>query len=153
MKTLFRFLFVSSILITSWMMNSCEVDDTTDTNPDDPRNKFVGVWQFKELKSLKNGANQSYVVTISLDPSNSSQVILDNFGNPGSSDQSVEGTATINSIIVSSQILQNGWVIESGNGKLTSDANVMNWSYTIMIGGDSQDYVATAEKQVFSALK
>lgn len=145
MKLSLRLILFTAIIAMAGLMNSCEPDDTTGTDPSDSRNVFVGVWRFTESGYLKNGLSQSYIVSISLDPDNSSQVILDNFGNPGSSDMSVTGIVTTNQIVISNQVLSNGWIVE-GSGKKTTEGK-MSWTYSITAGGDINYYTATAVKQ------
>jgi hypothetical protein len=143
MKSIFRILLFLSVLATTGLLPSCEPDNTDINDPNDPRNDYVGVWRFTESK--KNTLSQSYIVTISLDPDNSSQVILDNFCNPGTTDYGATGIVTTNQIVVSSQQLSNNWLV-SGSGKLTSEGK-MTWSYSITVGGDLEYYTATATKQ------
>ena len=143
MKSIFRIVLFLSILATSGLLTSCEPDNTDITDPNDPRNDYVGVWRFTESK--KNTLAQSYIVTISLDPDNSSQVILDNFCNPGTTDYGATGIVTTNQIVVSSQQLSNNWLV-AGSGKLTGEGK-MTWSYSITVGGDLEYYTATATKQ------
>jgi len=146
MKVFFRLLFVLAVLSSAGLMVSCEPDDTLDNDPSDIRNEYVGVWRFTESGYWKSGQLQSYIVTISLDPDNSSQVLLENFGNPGlSQSNTVTGIVTTNQIVVSSQTLTNGWIVE-GSGKKASGGK-MDWSYSITAGGDEEYYTATAVKQ------
>jgi hypothetical protein len=145
MKSCFRVILFAFILASTGLFVSCEPDDTTGTDPDDPRNDYVGVWHFTELNKKKDGLNQSYIVTITLDPNNSSQVLLDNFCNPGNSDNTAVGTVTTNQVVVSSQPLSNGWTV-AGSGKL-SGADKMNWNYSMIIGGDIEYHTAEAIKQ------
>lgn len=145
MKTCLRLLVFFSFFSLSGLFVSCEPDDTFDTDPTDTRNEFVGLWRFTE-NGYKNGLSQSYIVTISLDPDNSSQVILENFGNPGDTDNSVTAIVTSNQIVVSSQTMKNGWVVE-GSGKRTTVIGKMDWNYSIEAGGDKEYYTATATKQ------
>jgi hypothetical protein len=71
-------LFLFSVLIL--LFTGCELEDE---DPDaDPRQKFLGTWQFDESELKSNQA--FYQVTISIDPGNSAQVLLRNFGNIGS---------------------------------------------------------------------
>lgn len=144
MKALLRTILFMAILASSGLITSCEPDDTSTTDPNDPRKDYVGVWRFTENK--KSGLSQSYIVTISLDPNNSTQVLLTNFGNPGSSDDDAVGIVTTNQIVVSEQSLQNGWLV-SGSGKLGTGGASMSWSYSITVGGDIEYYTATAVKQ------
>jgi len=145
MKTCLRLLAFFCIFSLSGLFVSCETDDLTDPDPTDARNEYVGLWRFTESK-FKSGLSQSYIVTISLDPDNSSQVILENFGNPGDSDNSVTGIVTSNQIVVSAQSMTNGWVVE-GSGKRTTVQGKMDWSYSIEAGGDKEYYTATATRQ------
>jgi hypothetical protein len=143
MKTTFRF-FLLFAALTGFVLTGCEPVEG-DTGEDDLRDPFVGAWQFVE--SFKSTEGQSYVVIISKDPNNSSQVKLVNFGNPGSSQIDVTATVTTNSIVVAPQTLENGWLVK-GEGKITNVAKTtMTWTYTITAGGDDEPHSATATKQ------
>lgn len=137
------FLFLS--VITGFMLTGCEATDENITG-DDVRDPYIGVWQFVE-SGFKSTKAQSYIVSISKDPVNSSQVLLKNFGNPGTQDISVEGIVTANQIVISSQSMNNGWVVE-GTGKTTNvNSSSMSWTYSITAGGDKLYYTATANRQ------
>ncbi len=145
MKAPFSF-FLFIAVLSGFFLTGCEPTDQTTTG-DDPRDPYIGVWQFLESGSIKSVTGQSYIVTITKDPSNSSQVILENFGNPGTQDVSVTGLVTTNQIIVSTQNLSNGWTVE-GIGKINNVAKTsMNWSYSITAGGDKISYAAAATRQ------
>jgi hypothetical protein len=145
MKTTFRF-FLFFTLLTGFFLTSCEPVDENTTG-DDPRDQFVGVWQFAESGFIKSTDGQSYIVTISKDAGNSSQVILENFGNPGMQDVIVTGIVTTNQIVVSPQNLSNGWTVE-GSGKMNNaNKTSMAWTYIITAGGNEDTYSATATKQ------
>jgi hypothetical protein len=140
--TLFSILF--ALALTSLFFIGCEpVDNGTTT--DDPRDPYVGEWHL--IESFKSTEAQSYLVTISKDPNNSSQVILGNLGNPGSQDITVTGIVTSSQLIVSSQTMSNKWIIE-GSGSFSNVAKTtMNWTYSITAGGNKDDYIATATLQ------
>jgi len=145
MKNAFR-LFLLIAAFASVLYTGCEPADE-ETTGDDARDPFIGVWQFAESSSFKSTDGQSYIVTISKDPGNSGQVILENFGNPGSQSIQVTGLVTSNQIVVSSQSLDNGWVVE-GSGKITNtNKTAMTWTYSITAGGDKEFYSASATKQ------
>ena len=128
------------------LLNSCQSTDQPAPG-DDPRDTFIGGWQFQESGGKKTIVSQSYLVTISKDAANSSQLVLKNFGNPGISNVNVIGIVTTNQIVVSSQTLGNGWVVD-GSGKITSaDKNTMTWTYSITAGGDRVYYTAIATRQ------
>jgi hypothetical protein len=143
MKTTFRF-FLLLTALSGFFLNSCEPVDENTTG-DDARDPYIGVWQF--LEGFKSTDGQSYIVTVIKDPDNSSQVILENFGNPGTQDVSVTGIVTANQIVVSTQNMSNGWTVE-GTGKITAvNKKAMSWTYSIIAGGDKEYYTATATKQ------
>lgn len=142
MKTTLR-LFLLFVLVPG-LFAGCEPTDQTTTG-DDPRDTYVGAWHF--LESMKSTESQSYIVTISKDPSNSSQVILENFGNPGTPDASVVGVVTSNQIVVATQSMANGWTVE-GSGKISNaDKTAMTWTYSITAGGNKDNYSASATRQ------
>jgi hypothetical protein len=142
MKSTLRLFFLLAAF-SGLLLTGCEPVEEENTS-DDPRDPYIGVWQFVELKSSDG---QSYIVTITKDPKNSAQVILENFGNPGSSEIEVTGIVTSNQIVVSSQSLSNGWVVE-GSGKISNPTKTsMTWNYAITAGGDKLYYTATANKQ------
>jgi len=142
MKRTFKLFFLLAAF-TGLLVSSCEpVDD--ETTSDDLRDPYIGVWQFSELKSSDG---QAYVVSITKDPGNSAQVILENFGNPGSSEVDITGLVFSNQIVISSQSMANGWVVE-GSGKISNAAKTtMAWTYSITAGGDKVTYSATATRQ------
>ena len=142
MKTQVLTIFFA-LALTCLFLIGCEPLEE-DTGSGDPRDKYVGEWQF--IESFKSTEGNSYLVSISYDPNNSSQVILGNFGNPGSQSVTVTGIVTSSQIVINSQKMSNGWTIE-GTGKTTATKTVMNWTYAISAGGDKDNYIATATKQ------
>lgn len=143
MKTSLRF-FLLLAVVTSLILTACEPTDG-DTTSDDPRDQFVGKWQF--IESFKSTEGQSYVVNITKDITNSSQVNLENFGNPGSNDVSATGIVTSNQIVISSQRMSNNWTVD-GTGKMANLVKTaMTWNYSITAGGDKLSYTASATKQ------
>lgn len=125
------------LLILMFAFTACELDEELDPlDPGDDRDKFVGSWLFSETIIRST----SYQVTISNDPSNSSQVRLSNLGNIGSS---AYGIVTNSRITVPSQDVS-GMSIE-GSGTLTS-TNEMEWEYTITADGNQDVCTAIATK-------
>lgn len=136
-------LILFSLAFTSLFFIGCEPVDENGTG--DPRDKYVGEWLLNE--SFKSTEAQSYIITISLDPNNSSQVIIGNLGNPGSQDITVAGLVTSSQVVVSKQNMSGGWAIE-GSGKMANAANTaMTWTYIISAGGNTDEYTATATLQ------
>ncbi len=122
------------------ILNSCVLDEDLDPISGDSRDKFLGTWLFSESPASRS---TSFTVTISYDPSNSSQVLLKNMGNFGYS-VSAYGIVTSNNIYIPSQEIYPGMTI-SGSGAMSS-SDRMDWEYTITGGGDSEDFVAVATK-------
>ncbi len=122
------------------ILSSCVLDEDLDPISGDSRDKFLGTWIFSESPALRS---TSFSVTISYDPSNSSQVLLKNMGNFGYS-ISAYGIVTSNNIYIPSQEIYPGMTI-SGSGSMSSSER-MDWEYTITGGGDSEDFKAIATK-------
>jgi len=142
MKTSFL-LFLLLGALTTVLYSGCEPVDEDTTG--DPRDPYLGEWGM--IESFKSTEAQSYIITITLDPNNSSQVIIGNLGNPGDQDITVKGTVTSGQLVVSKQNMSNGWAIE-GAGSFTNVAKTsMSWTYSIWAGGNKDDYTATATLQ------
>ncbi len=138
-------LFVLIATISVFLFQGCEPVDNTPAG-DDARDAFVGVWQFYET-AFKSTMAQSYIVSITKDPSNSAQVILKNFGNPGTQDVTVIGLVTASQIVVNSQSMSTGWTAE-GSGKFDNPAKTsMAWTYSLIIAGSKEYHTATATRQ------
>jgi len=135
-----RSLKIIFTLMVLSIFSACTLDEDLDPINGDTRDKYTGTWLFAESPASRN---TSYSVTISNDPSNSSQVLLKNIGNMGNS-YSAYGIATSSSITIPAQEIYSGITIE-GTGTLTS-ADVMEWEYSITGGGDIEYYVATATR-------
>ena len=144
MKTIFSLsLFLAALTIL--FISACEPVDG-DPVSDDPRDAYVGEWQF--IESFKSTEGQSYIVTITKDPSNSSQVFLANFGNPGSNEVYAVGLVTSSQLVISQQKLVNGtWIVQGSGSFSNTSKTAMNWAFSITAGGSKDDYTATATKQ------
>jgi hypothetical protein len=112
---------------------------TEDVNPDDPVAKFLGSWKVTETCSRMN-----YNVEIQQDPGNSAQVLIYNFGNPGSGYDPAVGLVVTNSIIVSSQTIGEGWTV-SGTGTYQSGGTI-SWDYTLLVPPSEYGCSATFSK-------
>ncbi|MCK9617266.1 MAG: hypothetical protein M0R21_05465 [Lentimicrobiaceae bacterium] len=132
------------IFISFVLFQSCTPDNEEDPYVD-YRDDFIGTWRFNET-SLKYDISSYYPVYISKDPANSFQVLLSNFGNPGTGYSPVYGIVSENNIEIPQQNTGDGWLIKEGSGvKITSSQ--MEWHYKITIGGDEESHTAIAEKQ------
>jgi len=138
---------VLSILYLLLMVWAC-TPDNSNTSDTDYRDNFTGTWNFTETisskKSNKASETSSYLVVISKDPSNSTQVILKNFGNSGTS-STIYGGVTIGQIMINEQTTSDNWKIKGTGSYIPSGR--MNWNYVITAGGDATSYTAAAIKQ------
>jgi hypothetical protein len=102
-------LFFFGIVI---FITSCQKDNSpTDT---DVRTKFTGSWFCLEKSGL------SYTVDISLDPSNSSQILLANFHYQGNGEKAY-ATATSSSFTIPYQGMCNNAIHVNGTGNFIND--------------------------------
>lgn len=125
-------------------LQSCVPEDQVTPDTGDVRDKYLGTWLFIDYTPNGN-LKSTFAVVITLDPSNSSQVLLSNFGAPGQGADPAYGIATSGRITVPSQNTSTDWIVE-GSGTLVNEST-MSWSYSITAGGDKITYQATATKQ------
>lgn len=125
------------------MMVSCVPEGDLDPDSDDERDKFIGTWRFDETPASREVDAISFTVTISYDPSNTSQVLLKNFAQIGGQ-YSAYGIVTNNRITIPSQEITSGFRV-SGSGTM-SNLSTMNWEYTIIAGSDMESFTAVAIK-------
>jgi len=131
----FKTLFPVAVLSMLIFCSGCE--ETDDTDPDmDPRDDFVGEWNCNEVPAKRN----SYRVLINYDNSNSSQVLLFNFGLLGQN-ASAYGIVAGNDVTVPLQEIDGDWTVD-GQGEMI-DEETIEWTYTIDDGADRTDYIAT----------
>jgi len=138
MKKIFRYTFIIGILLT--LLYSCNSNDTNTTSSD-PRSNFTGNWTCVEASHL-NG-NSSFTVTISLNPNNSSQILLANFYHLGTN-QSVYGIVANTNVTVPQQTV-NGIKV-SGSGNLANNNTKINWNYFANDGADIDTCTAVYTK-------
>jgi hypothetical protein len=118
---------------------ACELDEE---DPDaDLRDKFIGTWRFDESE-VKNDL-AFYNVSITYDPSNSSQVLLTNFANVGNF-HSAYGIVTEDRITIPAQTVASLTISGIGN-RITN--NSVSWTYAVNDGADLISYAAIAVKQ------
>lgn len=113
------------------------VDEEVD--PGDPVEKFIGKWKVAESCHRLN-----YDVDILQDPGNSVQVLLYNFGNPGSGYDPAVGLVLSNSIRIEAQTIGEGWTV-SGKGTYQSNGSI-TWDYTLVVSSDEYTCTATFTK-------
>ncbi len=119
------------------MIGACDTSDDNNPSPvPDARDKFVGEWSVNN----ENCGKSKYLVTISKDPSNSVQVLVNNFAfsHAGQPDTAIIAGS---SIVLYRQINSEGWQVE-GNGSYKSDETI-NWTYALLISGTLENCTAT----------
>jgi len=117
---------VSVLLI--FIFFGCDTNDDTNPSPvPDVRDKFVGIWNVVDACSKAN-----YDVNISKDPSNSAQVLLDNFADSGA-DEPDTAIIAASSIVLYRQFNSEGWLIK-GNGSYKIEEKI-DWDFELTISG------------------
>jgi hypothetical protein len=129
--------FTVKILIVSMLFSCTEEDDSL--IPSDDRDQFLGTWNVNETCSKNN-----YQVTIIKDPSNSAQVIINNFWHiPSCVDPPFAIVARKSVIIPKQSICSDGFETE-GSGTL--DKNNIEWTYKVSDGAEEVNCTATYTK-------
>jgi len=122
-------LFFSSLLLVS-----CVADETDDLV--DARDQFLGNWNVSESCS-----KDAYSVSITKDPSNSSQVLIQNFWNTGNCSNYPYAIVAGNSLFIPKQdICDNAFEVD-GNGSMSKET--ITWDYSVNDGADLFNCVAT----------
>lgn len=138
MKTLFRS-FSVLLMLLAVSFSGCLIEE--EDNGSDPRDKFLGLWKVTE-----NCNRGDYSSTITYDPSNSSQVLIGNFANPGSSyNTPAVGLVTGNTVYIANQTIGPSWTV-SGQGVYYSNSETIEWDYSLKIGGNLFQCSATYSK-------
>jgi hypothetical protein len=132
--------FLLPVLLLVMLFPACLPDDDDPVNPGDPRDKFLGTWKVNETCSRMN-----YTVQITPDPSNSSQVLIANFGNPGPGYDPAVAIVTSGTITVTTQTIGEGWTV-SGTGTYLQNGTI-DWAYTLVIGPSVMDCSALFSRQ------
>lgn len=128
-----RFLLFPIVLFTLAFFAACSEDDPIFES--DPRDGFLGVWKVNEDCQRLN-----YDVNITYDPDNSSQVLIENFANPGPGYDPVTALVVNDRIFVSPQTTGDNWTV-SGEGTYINER--IEWDYELIIGGNKLQCTAT----------
>ncbi|MEI7595307.1 MAG: hypothetical protein WCK02_06120 [Bacteroidota bacterium] len=127
MKTVINYLL--ALVLFSSVLVSCEPDTVAPdaSQPDtDPREVYVGNWLCTENSKL--AGQQTFTVSISLNPSNSTEVLIANFYLFGN-DQKARALVAGNNISIPSQSLCNFTI--SGSGYIDNNKTTINWNYYV----------------------
>ena len=129
-----------SLIFSLLLLGSCSTSDDNNPSPvPDARDKFVGQWTVNNEVCGKG----KYLAIISKDPSNSVQVLIQNFAfsNAGKPDTAIVAGS---SIVVYQQTNSEGWQIEV-NGQYNSNETI-EWSYSLLISGTLENCTCTYVK-------
>lgn len=121
---------------------ACNPNDTNNTPTADPRDKFVGNWSCNEYSHL-NHSNSTFPVTISLDPGNSSQILIANIYQLGAS-QKAYGIVANTYVNIPNQSVNSCSI--KGSGTINSNSNQINWNYYVTSGSDIDTCTAVYTK-------
>ncbi|MBN2175335.1 MAG: hypothetical protein JW731_14470 [Bacteroidales bacterium] len=139
-QNLNRFLgFSIFIMLFLVSLTSC-TDEENPFDLTDDRDVFLGTWNVDETCT-----RDAYSVSIEKDPSNSSQVIINNFWLIGYQEKPPYAIVAGSSITIPKQaICDDGSNLVSGSGTLNKDK--ITWSYTVNDGADLYTCSAVYEK-------
>lgn len=133
-RNIFKALF---ILFAFILVMGCSPEDDGNPSPvPDTRDKFTGSWNVNN----ENCGKEKYVVTISKDPNDASQVLINNFAFSHAGQPDI-GVVTGSTITVFKQTNSEGWTIE-GSGIYGSDESI-SWNYTLIISGYQEQCTCT----------
>lgn len=136
MKKSIQFLFAGS-LFTLLFLASCAKEDPEESGPvsSDPRAAFHGHWLIAEHSSVTG--NSSYYVDIT-DSTNASFML---FSYLNGYHTKIRATVSGSNFSIPSQVVEGNNV--SGGGTLTN-ANQINMSYLVWLGGSSYDTITAS---------
>lgn len=115
MKRKITYILSFFILIILFLTPSCLPDE--DPIEEDPRDKYLGAWLCTESTSI------SYTVTVSKDPANSTQILLNNFHHLGT-DEDVFTLVAGNSLQIITQNVCSGTMEVSGDAILETPSRI-----------------------------
>jgi hypothetical protein len=108
-------IFLSACIIALFGLSACDPTVTGPDNTDDVRTKYVAAWSCVETGGM------TYPVTISLDQTNSTQILIGNFHFLGANEKA-KAIATTNNITIPSQELCANTI--SGSGTLVNSNKI-----------------------------
>lgn len=124
-------IFMMAALFLFLLLPSCNIDE--EIGPDvDPLEKYLGTWSVRD-----NELKVNYTVSITRNPSNSTEVNIQNFAASG-------GTASAlvvgNTLTITSPVIGNGWQV-SGTG-VYKNTNRLEFTYRLVVSGSAENRFA-----------
>lgn len=129
------------LILFAGFFTSCidEIDDPFA----DPVEKYLGNWKASESSTLF-GPGYVYDVSISRNPSNSTEILISNFYMQGWNEKA-RALVTGNSLTILEQAICDGSILIKGNGQLSGGKITL--TYTADDGADLDNVSATYTKQ------
>lgn len=128
-----------SYIVLTLLLVAC-TEDTDVIDPQDDRDAFLGTWNVDETCN-----RIPYQVTITKDPTNSSQVIINNFWLIGPDEKAPYAIVAGSNIVIPQQNINNEEkTIVKGSGVMNK--NTIEWEYTVNDGADLYTCTAIYEK-------
>lgn len=122
-KTVIKFFFRFSIIISALFLFSCE-PDTPDEEPEISRDKFIGIWTCVESSQL------TYDVDIRKSPNDSDEIYLYHFHFLGEDDYA-RGEVAGYSLTLPQQTMCSGTRTISGNALMSSNKRSISFNYIV----------------------
>ncbi|MBS4062179.1 MAG: hypothetical protein KG029_17410 [Bacteroidetes bacterium] len=129
-KSLFYKVILLVFITFSFM--GCVLDEDIDPNTDDPQAIFIGKWSVSDNETKVN-----YEVEIKRNPSNSTEVLIQNFAG---SNSTATALVTGKTLTLTSPVIGNNWQI-SGSGVYKTSSRI-DFTYSLTIGGNRENRFA-----------
>jgi hypothetical protein len=129
-----KLLLIQSLLLFLFSVSftGCVLDEEIDPNDSDPQAIFLGNWNVNDNETKVN-----YEVEIRRNPSNSTEVLLENFAGSGGTASALVTGKTLTLI---SPVVGNNWFI-SGSGVYKTSSRI-DFNYSLTIGGNREERFA-----------
>ncbi len=125
-------------ILAGFLFTSCAKESTDSLVIN--RSSLTGTWSVYET-SKKN----AYEVTIEIDSSSSTGVLIRNFAAAGQSVKAVAYLSGSQLSLANNQLLSNGWIV-NGTGTLSGSTKI-DWPYTLHDGANLYSIQATFTKK------
>lgn len=138
-KQLFSVLFFLIFCLISLII-SCTPEDETPKPAEDARDKFVATWTCRETCG---GQTVTFQVSIEKNASNSTEILIDNFNQLGTSNKAKGIVAGANITIAQQNV---GGFAVNGSGSIDTKQTTINLSYNVDDGAQTEVYSAVLTK-------
>ncbi len=126
------------ILLPVFLTSSCNKDNGT--TPELTRSLLTGKWMVNETQK-----KITYEVTITIDSTTSSGVLINNFGGGGPTVNAFAYLSGNTIALATNELLANGWIV-NGSGTVSGTTRI-DWPYTLHDGADLKNIQAVFTKK------